>query len=78
MEQQQLIGFTSTTSKPHVDKKLLEAAIKYMLVNNLSIRQCAQLFQIPKSTLHRNLQKRDVKSVESNNLILIEQLKMLL
>ncbi|CAL6105331.1 DNA_binding HTH domain [Hexamita inflata] len=71
----QLQKYTETSL---VDKQLIQKAIEYMLVYNLSVRQCAQLFKIPKSTLHRNFQKRKLQDDENQYKLLIDQLTTLL
>ncbi|CAL6052117.1 DNA_binding HTH domain [Hexamita inflata] len=66
------------TDTSQVDKQLIQKAIEYMLVYNLSVRQCAQLFKIPKSTLHRNFQRRKQQDCENQYKFLIDKIVTLL
>ncbi|CAL6009912.1 DNA_binding HTH domain [Hexamita inflata] len=62
------------TDTSQIDKQLIQKAIEYMLVHNLSVRQGAQLFKIPKSTLHRNFQRRKKQDCENLYNFLIEKI----
>ncbi|CAL5994604.1 DNA_binding HTH domain [Hexamita inflata] len=59
---------------PLVSKKPIVEAIQYMITFNLSIRQAAELFNIPKSTLHRGFKKQMEQQNKEISLELIAQL----
>ncbi|CAL6041246.1 DNA_binding HTH domain [Hexamita inflata] len=57
------------------NKKPILHAVQYMITFNLSIRQAADLFNIPKSTLHRCFKKQMEQQNKQISQELVAQLK---
>ncbi|CAL6068056.1 DNA_binding HTH domain [Hexamita inflata] len=64
-----------------LDKAQIDLALSYMQEFQISIRKTAEVFDIPKSTLHREVQKRSQTQKEANlapdQELLIQQLEKL-
>ncbi|CAL5995042.1 DNA_binding HTH domain [Hexamita inflata] len=64
-----------------LDKAQIDLALSYMQEFQISIRKTAEIFDIPKSTLHREVQKRSQPQKEANlapdQELLIQQLEKL-